>query len=50
VLHLYVLSSDIATTYDIIQVKLRDFSIGGHRLVLEHSPRTGVFRVDLVKR
>jgi tRNA (guanine37-N1)-methyltransferase len=50
VLHLYVLSSDIATTYDIIQEKLRDFSIEGHRLVLEHSPRTGVFRVDLVKR
>ncbi|MGC9121372.1 MAG: class I SAM-dependent methyltransferase [Thermogladius sp.] len=50
VLHLYILSHDILTTYDVVREKLADFSIEGHRLVLEHSPRTGVFRVDLVKR
>ncbi|AFK50992.1 methyltransferase [Thermogladius calderae 1633] len=50
VLHLYILSHDIMTTYDVISEKLAGFSIEGHRLVLEHSPRAGVFRVDLVKR
>ncbi|WP_440059039.1 class I SAM-dependent methyltransferase [Thermogladius sp. 4427co] len=48
-LHIYVLSYDIESTLDTLRENMRDFNITGYKLVLEHSPRAGIFRIDLVK-
>lgn len=48
-LHLYVHSSSIEDTRDAIAESFRGWRINECRLVLEYSPRTGIYRCDLTK-
>ncbi|MCC5990038.1 MAG: methyltransferase, partial [Thermosphaera sp.] len=49
VLHLYVLTRDVYTAIDDVSKALQGWRIIGHRLVLEYSPGSGIYRFDIVK-
>jgi tRNA (guanine37-N1)-methyltransferase len=49
VLHLYVLTRDVYTAIDDVSNALQGWRIIGHRLVLEYSPGSGIYRFDIVK-
>jgi len=48
-LHLYILTNDLESSVSDVQSRLVGWSITGFKLVLEYAPRTGIYRLDLLK-
>ncbi|QOR94848.1 methyltransferase [Thermosphaera chiliense] len=49
ILHLYVLTRDVYTSIDEVGSVLPGWRILSHRLVLEYSPGSGIYRFDIIK-
>ncbi|WP_448578119.1 class I SAM-dependent methyltransferase [Thermosphaera sp.] len=49
ILHLYILTRDVYTAIDEVGSALQGWRVIGHRLVLEYSPGSGIYRFDILK-